>query len=232
MEGKDNEKAKGFMFLKNHGALVAVLDDETAGRFLKGLIYAFWSYGEQRQIADDTLTQALFDVILQSAEEMNYTYFQQRRAAAAKSVEARKNAKSLPDLTTVSDRQRLITTDNNIIQSNTIQSNKNEIVGKATDGNPPDSSALAPEKKKPVFHIFGEYKHVRLTEEQHQKLIADFGEEKTAEYIKRVDEYVQQMGKTYKDYNLTIRNWIGKDETTKPKPFSEVDYGIKGFWEA
>ena len=82
---------------------------------------------------------------------------------------------------------------------------------KGEDTAPSDGSTVSLEKKKPVFHLFGEYKHVKLTEEQHKKLIEDYGEQKTTEYICRCDEYVQQTGKKYKDFNLTIRNWIGKD---------------------
>lgn len=73
----------------------------------------------------------------------------------------------------------------------------------------PNSSA--PTQSKPTFHKHGEYKHIKLTDEQHSKLILDYGEQKTSEYIKRCDEYVQQTGKSYKDYYLTIRNWIRKD---------------------
>ncbi len=76
------------------------------------------------------------------------------------------------------------------------------------DGSPPPPS-------KPKFQKFGEYQHVKLTEEQYQKLIEDLGEAVTAEYIKRVDEYQQQTGRSYKDYNLTIRNWINKDGGVK-----------------
>lgn len=73
----------------------------------------------------------------------------------------------------------------------------------------PNSSRSKPQK--PVCHKYGEYGHVKLTDERYSKLITDFGEQKTAEYIKRCDEYCQQYGKGYKDYNLTIRNWIRKD---------------------
>ena len=73
----------------------------------------------------------------------------------------------------------------------------------------PDGSA--PSHEKPVFHKFGEYKHVKLTDEQYSKLIADYGEAMISEYIRKADEYCQQNGKNYKDYNLTIRNWIRKD---------------------
>lgn len=64
---------------------------------------------------------------------------------------------------------------------------------------------------KPQVKKFGIYKHVNLTDEQYSKLISDYGERLTAEYIKRCDNYVQQSGKIYKDYNLTIRTWLDRD---------------------
>ncbi|HBH95033.1 MAG TPA: replisome organizer [Ruminococcaceae bacterium] len=76
------------------------------------------------------------------------------------------------------------------------------------NGSPPPPS-------KPKFKIFGEYQHVKLNDEQYSKLISEFGEAVISEYIKRCDEYVQQTGKKYKDYNLTIRNWISKDGGAK-----------------
>lgn len=73
--------------------------------------------------------------------------------------------------------------------------------------------APAPKKSSPKAerHRYGEYKHVLLTDEQYKNLNVDFGSNAVAVYIKKVDEYCQQTGKTYKDYNLTIRNWIRKD---------------------
>jgi len=84
--------------------------------------------------------------------------------------------------------------------------------------------------KKPTRHKYGEYSHVLLTDEQYQKLIDDYGVDKVNKYIKKVDEYCQQYGKSYKDYNLTIRNWLNKDNAFKPKENkTEVkrDYEIK-----
>ena len=79
-----------------------------------------------------------------------------------------------------------------------------------------ESAPAPPPKKSPPkaeLHKHGEYKHVLLTDEQLKKLNEDFGNDTVALYIRKVDEYCQQTGKTYKDYNLTIRNWIGKDGT-------------------
>ena len=78
----------------------------------------------------------------------------------------------------------------------------------------PSPAPAPPTKKsspKAERHKYGEYNHVLLTDEQLKKLNEDFGNNTVAVYIKKVDEYCQQTGKTYKDYNLTIRNWIGKD---------------------
>ncbi len=75
----------------------------------------------------------------------------------------------------------------------------------------PDGSAPTPSKPATIRHKYGEYKHVLLTDEQHSKLVEDFGESRIKDYIKRVDEYCEQYGKSYKNYSLTIRNWLNKD---------------------
>ena len=63
-------------------------------------------------------------------------------------------------------------------------------------------------------HLHGEYKHVRLTDKEHQKLLSDYGASVVDDYIRRLDEYIQANGKKYKDHNLTIRQWIRKDVGT------------------
>lgn len=78
-----------------------------------------------------------------------------------------------------------------------------------------DSGAVeppTPSTPKPVRHKHGEYKHVLLTDAQYNKLLSDYGSEKLDAYIRKVDEYCEQTGKKYKNYLLTIRNWIRKDE--------------------
>jgi hypothetical protein len=67
--------------------------------------------------------------------------------------------------------------------------------------------------------IYGEYHHVRLTKTEFDRLCNDFGESTTLKAIKAVDEYCQEKGKTYKDYNLTIRRW-GINAANENKPAS------------
>ena len=55
-----------------------------------------------------------------------------------------------------------------------------------------------------------------MTEEEHKKLIDDYGEKIAALYIKKVDEYCEQSGKKYKNYNLAIRNTFMQRDNIKP----------------
>lgn len=68
---------------------------------------------------------------------------------------------------------------------------------------------------------YGEYKHVLLTGTQYARLVNEFGAKKTDEYIRKVDEYCQQSGKRYNDYNLTIRKFMRDDAAAKPAEQSD-----------
>ena len=84
--------------------------------------------------------------------------------------------------------------------------------------NAPDSvepEQPAPKKNKPVKHKYGEYKNVLLTNEELEKLNAEY--EDLDERIERLSSYVASTGKTYKSHYATIRNWARKDaEQQKP----------------
>ena len=67
--------------------------------------------------------------------------------------------------------------------------------------------------------VFGEYKHVRLTIEQYDKLAADYGESTRDACIKRLDEYIQERPDyKSKDHNLCIRRWVVDAVTKNSKP--------------
>ena len=74
-----------------------------------------------------------------------------------------------------------------------------------------EEESNAPDSPPTQISEYGEYKHVQLTDEQYKNLVDDYGQKNINEYIKKIDEYCQQYGKTYKDYNLTMRSWLKKD---------------------
>ena len=61
----------------------------------------------------------------------------------------------------------------------------------------------------------GEYGNVRLTDEEFTKLSDDYGESVAKDYINRVDRWVQSTGRSYSDYDATIRLWLQRDGVEK-----------------
>lgn len=88
------------------------------------------------------------------------------------------------------------------------------------------------QKKKNIKKkFFGEYQNVFFTDEQYQKLLAEFPSD-YKQRIQKLDDYMQSKGIKYKDCLATIRNWARKDgyvKPTKPKEeyvgdYVEIDY--------
>ena len=89
--------------------------------------------------------------------------------------------------------------------------------------------ATAQPPPSPTKHKRGEFGHVLLTDEEYSRLISDYGDKITAEYIKRLDEYLEnRKDKHYANHNLTIRNWINKAGIKKAADVAEP-YEFKGW---
>jgi len=75
---------------------------------------------------------------------------------------------------------------------------------------------------KNVKNIYGDYNNVRLTDEEFEKLKAEYPDYKAR--INRLSEYMASTGKTYKNHLATIRAWARRDEKDKPKPKRYPEY--------
>ncbi len=95
-----------------------------------------------------------------------------------------------------------------------IREDKNRI-----DNNIIIDSDEPPSPKKPVKHKYGEYNNVLLTDEELEKLKAEYSD--VDERIERLSSYVASTGKSYKSHYATIRNWARKD-AEKPQVKSQV----------
>ena len=78
-----------------------------------------------------------------------------------------------------------------------------------------DTDNISMKKAKKVR--FGEYNHVLLTDAEYEKLCNDYGCDVANKYIKKVDEYCEQSGKRYKNYNLAIRNTFMSRDNVIPQ---------------
>ena len=82
---------------------------------------------------------------------------------------------------------------------------------------PSPSASNSTKTTKEPKHKYGEFKHVLLTDKEKDKLLNELGEHKFNLVIKRLDEYIEETGKKYKNHNLTIRRWV-IDAVTKENP--------------
>lgn len=70
-----------------------------------------------------------------------------------------------------------------------------------------DKGSASVDGSKTRRHKHGEYGHVLLTDDQYESLTKDHGKEATEAAIKKVDEYCEESGKTYKNYKLVLEKW-------------------------
>lgn len=81
-------------------------------------------------------------------------------------------------------------------------------------------NAAKKKTKKPDLISFGEFGGVKLTQEQYDRLVSDYGQLRIDDYVKKIDEWMKMYGKKpYKDFNLAIRNWLNRDGVS---PVQEV----------
>ncbi len=96
--------------------------------------------------------------------------------------------------------------DNNI---NNINNNNINNIYKEHDEKKDKAEEESKEHKiKNIKHKYGEYKHVLLTDEEHKRLIDEFGEEETEKAVIFLDEYIEMKGAKYKNCYLAIRKWV------------------------
>ena len=55
---------------------------------------------------------------------------------------------------------------------------------------------------------FGEYKNVKLSATEYEKLKETYGEAETQKAIDYLDAYIEEKGKKYKNHYLTLRRWV------------------------
>lgn len=102
----------------------------------------------------------------------------------------------------------------------------------ATDIDIEEDKDIDIKKKKEPKHKFGEFGHVLLKESESTRLISKLGQDIFDKCIKKLDEYIQETGKKYKDHNLTIRRWVidaVKEKKSTPAP--KINKGIHNFEE-
>lgn len=77
--------------------------------------------------------------------------------------------------------------------------------------------------KKNKYNIYGEFKRIKLTDDEYNRLVKDYGEEFIKKQIKLLDEYVESNNNKnkYTNFNLVLRKSI-RDNWFKNKAEKDV----------
>lgn len=98
------------------------------------------------------------------------------------------------------------------------------VTGTGTGAGASTTSAKAPPPPKATKHKHGEYNNVLLTDEELDKLKAEYPGDWQAR-INKLSEYIASTGKAYKSHYATLRSWARRDkeEARKPRPGYYID---------
>ena len=190
---------KSFVIYADWEELVDALDDnEQAGELFKAL-FAFAKRGERAEF-EGALKMAFLMMSQQIARDSEK--WEKKSRKNAENYQKRKSENSDRFSNIQHDSAGDTVTDNDTVNDTvTVIDN-----------------VLPPARKKPTKHKHGSFGHVMLTDDELSKLRADLGEPTVSEYIRRLDEYIEQKGAKYRNHSLTIRNWAKRDtERGQPK---------------
>lgn len=70
---------------------------------------------------------------------------------------------------------------------------------------------ITPPPKNILFMSLGKNGHVKITNKELGYLVAHYGQETTHLIITRLDNYIEQTGRTYKSHFETLKRWIRED---------------------
>ena len=112
-------------------------------------------------------------------------------------------------------------------QSKVKESKVKESKVKESKKDAPAPDAIADEK---ISSCYGEYKNVYLTDAQRENLLSELGKDAFSDYVKRIDEYIEETGKAYKDVYLTIKRWHRQDKERQRGRPTPVKTKKKGYF--
>lgn len=85
-----------------------------------------------------------------------------------------------------------------------------------------------PDNKKPTKHKRGEYKNVRLTDDEVEKLHKEYGISLAEAAIIFLDEYIEMKGYKAKSHYLAIRKWVIDAVKERAQRNNRSGYGNRG----
>ena len=186
-------------------SLICLADDYGRGKanptLLKGLVFPLCEVSV-KQIEKSLQRLVEVDAIrLYTVDDSHYFYFpkwlehQTPRAKESK----------YPDPKNCSSPQ--MQADENICKQ--MQASANKCISYTNTNTNTNTNNIIKEER----HRYGEYNNVLLTDDELEKLKAEYPDYK--DWIERLSSYIASSGKSYKSHYATIRNWARSEKTSK-----------------
>ena len=191
--------------------IIDELTDAEAGRFLKALM-AYEKTGEIKSLTGTE--RIMYNVALkQIKQDAEHVAEISRIRSEARRGTLKKSNESNNDIS-----YQMISNDNNCKEKSSNDTQIKELRIKNKELRERDiekecADAQPAPEKKPQKHRHGNYQHVLLTDDEFEKLQAEFPDNKGMLYIQKLDDYLENNpAKHYANHSLTIHKWIEKDE--------------------
>jgi len=109
-----------------------------------------------------------------------------------------------------------------------VKDNSNRVSGPSTDGiGKVRLGKVRRDKKEEKKHTHLNF--VKLTIEEHKKLITTYGEDIISTYIGKLNTYIGSKGKQYKSHYFALISWLDRDGTAKvTKKIKHIEQDLDG----
>lgn len=192
-------------FAKRYGLEASVLLGAMCG-YQKGFRNEYF-YREQSKILEDTtLTAYALRSSIKILQGLGIIEYEKRGMPAKYYYKV--NVENLERI--IDFRKSRVNENANSRDCETVNScvNENDSTYKNNDKNEDKNNKKENIKEKEPKLTFGEYKQVKLTDDEYQKLNNDYGLIMAEKLITYLDEYIEEKGYKSKSHYLAIKRWV------------------------
>lgn len=201
----DNKKS--FVMYTSWAKLIENLDDIKAGTLIKAVCSHV--NGHEVKIEDETI-RAIYSMIEEKINEdaEKYSEVVEKRKEAIK----KRWEKNTKEQKTNTSEYKCIQVDSDTVSDTVTDTDTESVSDTVTDTVSPTEinkyKSIPRKTSSDPRHPFGEYRHVRLSDKEYEKLVNEYGQEQTDKAITFFDEYIEYKGYKCKNYYLAMKKWV------------------------
>lgn len=217
------EDKKSFVLYLDLKDLFEKLSDDDAGKLIK----AVFEYGTSGEIIPlPPAADMLLGVICQQMDRdgKKWEETKERRSRAGK-VAAQARIDRSAGASNHNESQRIVTNAEQTQPNATVNVNVNGNVNDNGNVNVNESVINNDTAPAPTSKPYGQFGHVMLTDAELARLQQRRPRDWEAK-IQRLDDYIEQTGKTYKSHLLTIVRWAEEDDRKAPAQDTSVHFDL------